>query len=436
VAVRRALERTQWWPPERLAALQLEKLRALLTRASGGVPYYRDLLGQLGIAPAQLKSMADLARLPFLTKDLIRANADRLKSDRAGTLKRYNTGGSSGEPLVFYIGPDRVAHDVAAKWRATRWWGVDIGDPEIVVWGSPIELGAQDRVRAFRDRLLRTKLLSAFEMSPAKLDGFVAEIRAMRPKMLFGYPSALAHIARHARARGVHMDDLGIRVAFVTAERLYDDQKALIASTFGCRVANGYGGRDAGFIAHECPEGGMHISAEDVLVEIVDAAGTSLPPGESGEIVVTHLATGDFPFIRYRTGDVGILDAARCPCGRGLPLLREIQGRTTDFVVAADGTVMHGLALVYVVRDLPGIGAFKIVQESPARTRVLVVPASGYSPGVEDEIRKGFRARLGQDVEVIVERVDEVRPERSGKFRYVVSQVPAWRGPMSAGGAA
>jgi phenylacetate-CoA ligase len=152
--------------------------------------------------------------------------------------------------------------------------------------------------------------------------------------------------------------------------------------------------------------------------------------------VVTHLATGDFPFIRYRTGDVGILDAARCPCGRGLPLLREVQGRTTDFVVAADGTVMHGLALVYVVRDLPGIGAFKIVQESPARTRVLVVPAGGYSPDVEDEIRKGFRARLGQDVEVIVERVDEVRPERSGKFRYVVSQVPAWRGPMSAGGVA
>lgn len=432
VAVRRALEETQWWPPERLAALRLEKLRALLRRANAEVPYYREVFARLNMPPERVTALGDLARLPFLTKDLIRANAERLKSERAPALKRYNTGGSSGEPLVFYIGPERVTHDVAAKWRATRWWGVDIGDPEIVVWGSPIELGAQDRLRALRDRLLRTKLLSAFEMSAAKLDGFVAEIRAMRPKMLFGYPSALAHIARHARARGVRMDDLGIRVAFVTAERLYDDQKALIASTFGCRVANGYGGRDAGFIAHECPEGGMHISAEDVIVETVDADGDLLPAGESGEIVVTHLATGDFPFIRYRTGDVGVLDAGRCPCGRGLPLLREVQGRTTDFVVAADGTVMHGLALVYVVRDLPGIGAFKIVQESPARTRVLVVPASGYSPAVEEAIRAGFRARLGQGVEVIVERVDEVRPERSGKFRYVVSQVPAWREPLAA----
>jgi phenylacetate-CoA ligase len=164
VAVRRDLERTQWWPAERLVALQLEKLRALLGRASAEVPYYRDVMNRLGLAPAQVGTLRDLAKLPFLTKDLIRANADRLKSDRASSLKRYNTGGSSGEPLVFFIGADRVTHDVAAKWRATRWWGVDIGDPEIVVWGSLIELAARSTWCV--PRCLRTKLLSAFEMSP------------------------------------------------------------------------------------------------------------------------------------------------------------------------------------------------------------------------------------------------------------------------------
>ena len=202
VAVHRELEQTQWWPAERLAGLQLEKLRKLLSRASVEVPYYRDLLARLELAPAQFAALRDLERLPFLTKDLIRTNTDRLKSDRAPLLKRYNTGGSSGEPLVFFIGQDRVSHDVAAKWRATRWWDVDIGDPEIVVWGSPIERNAQDRLRAIRDRVLRTKLLSAFEMSAAKVDGFIEAIRAMRPKMLFGYPSALAHIAQHACGKG------------------------------------------------------------------------------------------------------------------------------------------------------------------------------------------------------------------------------------------
>jgi phenylacetate-CoA ligase len=304
-----------------------------------------------------------------------------------------------------------------------RWWGVDIGDPEIVVWGSPIELGAQDRARLIRDRLLRTKLLPAFEMSEAKLDEFVAQIRAMRPRMIFGYPSALAHIAQHAKGRGQRLDDLGTKVAFVTSERLYDHQRDQIAEAFGCRVANGYGGRDAGFIAHECPEGGMHISAEDIVVEIVGPSGEVLPAGEAGEIVVTHLATREFPFIRYRTGDIGILDDRACACGRGLPMLREIQGRTTDFVVAEDGTVMHGLALIYVLRDLPGIATFKIIQESQRRVRVQVVSVAALDPALEARIAEGIRKRLGSGVEVSVECVDEIEPERSGKFRYVVSQV-------------
>ena len=102
----------------------------------------------------------------------------------------FNTGGSSGEPLIFFIGNERVGHDVAAKWRATRWWDVDIGDTEIVVWGSPIELGTQDRFRAIRDKFMRTELMPAFQMSEPNLDQFVARIRDRRPKMLFGYPSA------------------------------------------------------------------------------------------------------------------------------------------------------------------------------------------------------------------------------------------------------
>jgi phenylacetate-CoA ligase len=246
ISIRRSLEKSQWWPAERLRALQLERLQALLQHANEHVPYYRALFGRLQFDPRDVKSLSDLQALPLLTKADIRADTNALKSDRAIGLARFNTGGSSGEPLVFFIGKERVTHDVAAKWRATRWWGVDIGDPEIVVWGSPIELGAQDRVRRLRDLVFRTQLLPAFEMSEDKLDAFVAAIRATRPKMLFGYPSALAHIARHAMARGMSMDALGIRVAFVTSERLYDDQRDTIERVFGCRVANGYGGRDAG----------------------------------------------------------------------------------------------------------------------------------------------------------------------------------------------
>jgi phenylacetate-CoA ligase len=422
VAVRKSMEESQWWGRARLQELQLARLRQLLSHAQQHVPYYRDLFTGIGFRAEDVQSLDDLARLPFLDKAAIRGNTEALKADNARDLARFNTGGSSGQPLIFYIGKERVSHDVAAKWRATRWWNVDIGDAEIVVWGSPIELGAQDTVRALRDRMLRTKLLPAFEMSSAKLDMFLAEIRTRRPKMLFGYPSALSHIARHADAKGVRMDDLGIRVAFVTSERLYDEQREQISKTFGCPVANGYGGRDAGFIAHQCPEGGMHITAEDIIVEIVSPEGKVLPPGEAGEIVVTHLATRDFPFIRYRTGDIAVLDTKSCSCGRGLPLIREIQGRTTDFVVTHDGTVMHGLALVYILRDLPEVKAFKIVQESRDHTRVLLVPERVLDKELAAKIERGFKARLGQQVTITIDVVDEIPAEKSGKFRYVVSK--------------
>ena len=423
VAMRERLELSQWWPREAIESDRVARLRRFLVEAGTRVPYYRELFSQIGFDPRSVESVAELARLPLLGKPEIRAHTDRLKAEGHGLLARYNTGGSSGEPLIFFIGKDRVTHDVAAKWRATRWWGVDIGDPEMVVWGSPIELGAQDWVRRIRDKVLRTELLPAFEMSDAKLDGFIAAIRCQRPRMLFGYPSALTHIARHAETRGIAMDDLGIKVAFVTSERLYDDQRASIGRVFGCAVANGYGGRDAGFIAHECPAGGMHLTAEDIIVELVDPDGRPVPEGQPGEIVTTHLATRDFPFIRYRTGDIAVLDPAPCTCGRGLPLIKEIQGRSTDFVVAADGTVMHGLALIYILRDLPGVQAFKIVQETLQHTTVQLVVDDCFEGARSGDIVVAFKRRLGESVQVDLQFVERIAAERSGKFRYVVSRV-------------
>ena len=413
------LEESQWWPKEALENAQRERLERFLVEVGSHVPYYRDVFERLGFDPKE----SALEELPLLTKDVVRAHFDELKSDTAGPVTLYNTGGSTGEPLQFLIGKARKSHDVAAKWRATRWWGVDIGDPEIVIWGSPVELGAQDRVRELRDRLFRTRLLPAFEMSDARVDEFIGAIERVRPKMLFGYPSAQAHIARRAKVRGIDLSRSGVKVAFVTAEQLLEEQKATIEDAFSCRVANGYGGRDFGFAAHECPEGGMHISAEDIVIKIVDTDGRALPAGEEGEIVVTHLATSDFPFIRYRTGDIGVLSEPSCACGRGLPLLESVRGRTTDLIVAEDGTVMHALALIYAVRDVPGVHNFKIVQEDLQHTRVLLVTDDGFPDESEILMRQRLSERLGAGVRISMERVKQIPRSRSGKHRYVESKV-------------
>lgn len=422
VAIRRRLEETQWWSPERLQSLQLERLRRLLKEADQ-TPYYRQLFAEAGLQPKKIDRLDDLQRLPPLTKALIRANFETLKHPAARDLARTSTGGSSGEPLIFMLGKERVSHDVAAKWRATRWWDVDIGDPEIVLWGSPIELGAQDRVRMWRDRTFRSRMLSAFDMSEANLDNFLDVIRELRPRMIFGYPYSLALLARHVLKRDRVMDDLGIKVVFVTSEQLYDHQREAISGVFGCPVANGYGGRDAGFIAHECPSGGMHLTAEDVIVELLDADGQPVATGEAGEVTVTHLASKDFPFVRYRTGDIAVLDHRTCGCGRGLPLMQEIQGRTNDFLKATNGTLIPCGAFTYLLRSIPGIDSFKIIQESIERTRLQLVTSTGFEAAALDGVTKGFRHRLGREVEIDLEYVVAIPKEKSGKFRYIVSKV-------------
>lgn len=426
VAIKKALEQSQWQSKEQILAQQEKRLHSFLSTAVEQVPYYRQLFEQLGVSAQDIQCKADLTKLPFLDKAVIRQHFEQLKADNAGPVSPFTTGGSSGTPLTFLLSNERVSHDVAEKWRATRWWGVDIGDKEIVAWGSPIELGAQDKVRLFRDKLFRSTLVPAFDMDDTKLLNFIDTIKAEKPKMLFGYPSVFSLIAKTAQKHNIQVDNLGIEVVFVTSERLYPYQREAIESTFGAPVANGYGGRDAGFIAHQCPDGKMHLSAEDIVVEIIDREGNPLPDGQKGEIVVTHMATSDFPFIRYRTGDVAAIDPEPCSCGRGLPCLMDIEGRTTDFIVAYDGTIMHGLALIYVLRELEGIGEFKIIQESKSLTKIQVVTDTGdLSDELSTKIITDFKKRLGEQVTIEIELVTKIDAEKSGKFRYVISKVEA-----------
>jgi phenylacetate-CoA ligase len=214
-----------------------------------------------------------------------------------------------------------------------------------------------------------------------------------------------------------------VKAVFVTAEYLYEHWRSAIAAAFGCPVANGYGGRDSGFVAHECPAGGMHITADRLIVEIVDEEGRTQPPGCSGEIVVTNLDTPEMPFIRYRTGDVGALASRACACGRTLPLLERVEGRKTDFIVAPDGRVMHGLSLIYVIRDIAGIEAFRITQKRLMDFEVEIVPNRQYHPNSENQIREGFSRRLRAPVAVRVRYSNAIAATASGKTRHVVSEI-------------
>lgn len=404
--------------------LRAAKLQKFLQYAYANVPYVQDAMRQAGLEPSDVHGPADLVRLPLMRKADVRKNRERMRSRVAGKLTSFSTGGSTGEPLLYDLPQERIASWIACRQRAMRWWGLSAGDQEYAIWGSPVEVTRQDRLRSLRDGLLATRLLSAFEMSEPVMSGYLDLLEKGDCRTIFAYPSSIYLLCLHAQKTGRNLRRAGIKTVFVTGEVLFPHQRELIADTLNCPVGNGYGGRDSGFVCHECPQGGMHIMADATIVEILDPQGQPAPEGETGEIVVTDLYSREVPFLRYATGDVGALTSRRCSCGRPLPLLEKIEGRTTDFIVAPDGTILHALSVIYILRELEGIQQFRIRQKEVDRFHVQLVRNQNYQTENESRIRDGLRQRLRAPVEVTFEYLSSLPAERSGKFRHVISEVP------------
>lgn len=416
------LERTQWLSADRIAELQMERLRGLLEWATTHVPYYRSVLAERGLRPRDIVAIHDLARLPFLTRELVQTRFDDLRARAAlRGVHRRSSGGSTGVPVTVLVDMDRMGMQEGARLRAHRWFGLEPGAREVVLWGSPIEVTRQDRVRGLRDWLLNSRLLSAFDMGEVELGEHAAEIRRFRPAKLYGYASALHLLAAHMDQRRLPAP-AGLRAVFATAEPLFDFQRETIERAFGCPAAVEYGCRDGGLVALECPRGGLHIAAEGMVVEIVD------PEVDGrGEIVLTNLDSHAFPIVRYRTGDIGSLDPDPCPCGRGLPRLRGVEGRQTDFLVTPEGRMLHALSAIYILRDSPAVREFRVVQETIDHLTVEIVPARSLldfaSESGHSALETRFRALMGPGVDVDVRPVSRIPRTASGKFRYVESKV-------------
>lgn len=417
----RELGESQWWSPVQVRDLQTSKLNRLFAHVREHVPYYRDRLPVVSNGRKDGDPWAVLKQLPLISKEEIRRAGEAIIwRDSPGGLTQRSTGGSTGEPLTFFLDRRREAYDQAARMRTHRWFGVQMGDCEVLLWGSPIEWCRTDRAKSLRDRLFQQHLLNAFAMSPTRMDSFLRKWDKLRPVSLFGYPSSIALFVQHAQARNRSLDTSRLKAVFVTGEVCYPHDRSTIETYFRAPVADGYGSREAGFIAHQCPEGGMHITAENVIVEIVEY-GHAVPQGETGEIVVTHLDAYGMPFIRYRTGDQGRLIAGRCRCGRGLPLMDVVQGRSTDFLVLPDGTIKHALSIIYPLREMEAVGRFRVTQEQNLAVTVEVVAAASKPRPSIQLVHQKLRPVVGPEIALDVRFVDGIESASSGKYRYVIS---------------
>lgn len=405
--------------------LQRERLRKLLKHCIENVPAYRKfrhLARKIDENP-----YAALQEFPVLTKSHFTRHADEYLAqgiDKAALICN-RTGGSTGEPVRFYLDRVTVEHYEAARWRGLSWWGIGLGDPSVMIWGSPIEMTQnQSRVYRLKERLLKNRIMiPAYGLDPQKVRDYVNMINSFKPEYIYGYASILFAFAQLMKEQGLRITKK-LKGVVSTAETLYDDQRLLIQSSFGAPVINEYGARDGGIIAYECPSGSMHIAEENLILEIVDIqTGKKAEAGHSGLVIVTDLHNYSMPRLRYRLGDVARLSNEGCECGRQLRVLQTIEGREDDIFVSKEGKLVHGHYWNHIARNTHGIKQFQLVQHDRESVTLKIVKNEKFKPEEVEFFVQQIRDVLGS-VKVDIVYCREIKPTSSGKVRYAVREFP------------
>ena len=419
-----SLEKSQWWSLDRLVELQNQKLCSLIDHAYNKVPYYHRVFDERGLSVRDIQTVDDLSKLPILTKDLIRQNFSDLVAQDYQKWRPFldSSSGSTGEPLRYYTTMDALSMGWAAAFRSWSWAGYRLGDKRVTLAGSALVPSKRPSVsQRLRWLAERNMPLSAVHMSQDTMASYAERIARYRPRFVRGYPTALYLFAEYLKGRGICLR--GVKAVFTTAEMLLPDYRRIIESQFACQVFDQYGSNDGGPEALECvTHDGYHITAERAILEFVDSDGKAAGPESSADIITTDLHNYAMPFIRYAVGDRAVLAGRLCSCGRGLPLIKSLEGRTTDVIRFDSGIVLSGPAVTLIFSDCH-IRQYQVVQTAGNSLLVRVVKGEHYTQADTDHFTGLIRSHVGRDIEIAVESVDEIATTKAGKHRFIVSRV-------------
>ena len=334
---------------EEMRQEQVRRLRRLLCHARDTVPYWRATFAESGLEPNDLSSSDDLAVLPILSKAQVRALGDQLVSgafDKRRLLP-CTTGGTTGEPLRFFKARQDFEGQMALQMRHLACLGYRVGDRTATIWGyhrSPVG----NLIAPITGRLF----LNAFYMQDHHLARWARWVCRMRPRLLYGYTSAIAHFARFMDQRGLGPIP-GLEMIVTTSEKLYGEQRTAIEASLGGRVFDEYGAHEVPLIASECDHGSMHLALDSVVVEFVPDAHDTLdsPP----RIILTPLVAQAQPFIRYDIGDRAHPLPGRCACGSAFPRIGIDVGKEHLLFSLTNGRQVNSVYFFKHVYPLEGI---------------------------------------------------------------------------------
>jgi phenylacetate-CoA ligase len=427
------LQRTQWLARAELEERQLEQVRTLLAHCVTDVPYYREVLPAAGIIPGAIRSMEDFRRIPLLPRRTYQERLTDFTAKRlpAGTVaaKPRNTSGSSGSPTT--VSQTNVVNLwwCAFYLRDLEWSHVDPTGTLAVIRSTGTKGAVLDKqLQGVAHACWLMELDRLMASGPAHSMDIQQDhriqlqwLRRIAPDYLLCYPTNLETLAHLVRQDGPLP---GLRAIRAISETLTEETRTALESAFGVPVKNTYSCAEAGYLASPCPDGhGLHVHAENVVLEVLDAAGRPCQPGQTGRVYVTHLHNSLGPLLRYELGDEATLGPNPCPCGRGLPLLARVQGKTYPMFHLPDGRRKSATTVAFFVRKLGGHWQHQVIQKAEDHVVVRLAVDAAWTQNHAAELTQKLQAFFESPIRVDVEIHDRLPLPAHGKFQSMINEL-------------
>lgn len=414
----RQLRKNQWLKTSELEELQVKKLHAIIKHAYENIEFYHRKFKDAGIRPEDIKTVKDLTKIPITTKSEIRKNyPEGIVSKNIDISKCIimSTGGSTGVPLKVVYDEKADDYSKAVNLRSFMENGLKFTSKWISVT-NPAHIVKKkwfQHIGIFGPKYISTTM---------DVKSQVSIIKDFNPDVIGGFSSSLFLIAKEIEKNGIQVNP---KAVFGTADMLDEKEREYINSVFNVEMIDLYGGVELNRTAWECSEHvGYHMDIDSVVFEFIKE-GEQVAPGERGEIVYTGLYNYAMPLIRYAIEDIGIPSDEKCPCGRGLPLMKIVEGRKDDFVVLQDDRIISPRVFSDLMKRISGIDQYKIIQETEERFVVQLVKGEDFSQRTIEHINEEFKKVLGEDIIIEIEIKEKIPKEPSGKLRKVISKVSA-----------
>jgi len=410
----------EWLSEEDWSVYQQEKFKKLLPLCLEHVPYYRN---HWNAAERRNAKNGELDELPLLGKEEIREDANQFRREDMNPFPKlvFHTSGTTGTPIATQFTLSELRNSIALREaRSANWAGVSFEEPRATFSGRMVEPNPERETNVYRYNIVEKQVyFSAFHLKPETAHLYVNALKNHHITWLTGYAVSYSLLAKYILEQNIKVPE--IKAVITTSEKLTSTMREVMEKAYGCRVFEEYSTVENALFASECEHGRLHISPDVGIVEILRPDGSRCDPGEVGEVVTTCLMRSYQPLIRFRLGDLASWDPEPCPCGRQMPVIKEVVGRIEDVVTGPDGRQLvrfHG-----IFTDQPNIIEGQIIQESLDYFVVKVVPTQDFRLNDVNDVKKRMYNRLGSNIHVDVVEVDKIPRSKSGKFQAVISKV-------------